>query len=1079
MRIKGGMVCVLAAVLCLLGVSSPPLGAQEVTAAIYGTVQDSSSAVVPAAVIRLRNIATGRTHQTTADASGGFSVPLLPIGTYEVTAEAPGFKKAVFSDVVLRVNDNRRMVFTLDVGQVTEAVTVTATAVAVNTATGTTSQLIDGENMVRLPSRGRNVFPFALMMPGAISTTPFDRRNNNTSVNGIRPTHNAWLLDGGYNIDTGGNWGAPLAPNIETVAEFRAIRGNYSAEFGTGGGSQFSVITKSGANALHGSLYEFLRNDKLNARNYFSPRRDPFRGNDFGGSVGGPVVIPKVYNGKDRTFFFVLLGWTKERRQQRFFQKLPEIPYRTGDFRTLGRTITDPLNNNQPFPGNMIPASRHDRNALGYTKMYPATNFLDAAGRNFTADRGRVDNTTERNFRVDHNFSERHRVMFRHTPEFRLSNFGVDPGFDFLQREDRTPARNTAVNVHSAFKPNLINEFNFVRSHNRIMQFPPDVSGSRWGVSIPQLFEDTEKTYPLSSLNLARVPDRIPGFGVVNYAGVAPSAPWSNYQSIFEFKDNLSWIRGAHTIKTGFSYAYEIKFEPTNTNVFGNFSFDGRVTGDAWADFLLGRATNYTETDTVAFNDNRRNAFELYVDDSFKATRRLTLNLGLRYSLFPPAHEPDDRFRVFHPSQYNPARAVTVNNLGRVLRGAGDRFNGLVKPEAFWQTSRKNFAPRVSFAYDLFGSGRTALRGGYGLFYSREILGAFILMSGNPPFSELLTIENTLLSSPTGGTARDFDLPIVLGSIDTNQLTPYTQQWNLNIQHGLTGNTVLEIGYSGSRGIHLMRTQDINQPLPAAGIAQGTLNANQLRPYKGWGVINHREQSYMSNYHGLQMGLNRNFSRGFSTQIAYTWSRAIDNADFTGGIYGFVPNSRDSRGERGRANFDASHNFIASYIWQLPFLKGRQDLVGKVFGGWQVSGITTLQTGLPISPDLGRDIAGVGSAARQRPATTRTPFLGHGQRSVNQWFDAAAYFAPAFGTFSPTARNILSGPGWNNWDLSFAKHLALTEGWNLEIRADGFNVFNHTQFAGIGTSFFTPAAFGKVTSSRNERSFMLGMRIEF
>ncbi len=1068
-------VAALLAVLFVVCAVSVP--AQEVTAGVYGAVQDSSGAMVPSATIRLRNVETGRGYQTSADSAGQFSISLLPIGTYEITAEAPGFKRGVVTDVTLRVNDNRRMVFSLDVGQVTETITVTAEAVAVNTSTGTTSQLMDGRVMVRLPSRGF-VFPFALLMPGAISTTPYDRRNNNTSVNGIRPTHNAWLLDGGYNIDTGGNWGAPLAPNIETVAEFRAIRGNYNAEFGTGGGSQFNVITKSGTNRLHGSLYEFLRNDKLNSRNPFSPLKEPFRGNNFGGSLGGPVYIPKVYNGKDRTFFFAMLGWTEERRQVRYFQKLPELAYRTGDFRALGRAITDPLSG-LVFPNAQIPASRQDRNALAYTKMYPNPNFLDAAGRNWTAQVGRKDKLTERNFRVDHNFSDQHRIFFRHTPEFRGSVFPVDPGFDFLIQDDRTPARNTAVNFLSTLRANLINEFNFVRSHNRIMRFPPDVSPARWGVNIPQLFDDSEKTYPLASLNLGKVPERVPGFSVVNYTGVSPSAPWSNYQSIFEFKDNLSWITGRHTLKTGFSLAYEKKFEPTNTNVFGNFTFDGRVTGDGWADFLLGRATNYTETDTVAFNDNRRYAFEVYVDDSFKATRRLTLNLGLRYSYLPPVHEPNDRLRAFVPSQYDPAKAVTVDSAGRVPRGAGDRFNGLVKPEPFWQVHKKNFAPRFSFAYDLFGTGRTSLRGGYGLFFSREILGAFILMSGNPPFSELSTIENTLLSSPGGGTARNYTLPIVLGSIDTNQLTPYTQQWNLNIQHSLTGHMVLEVGYSGSRGLHLMRTQDINQPLPNADIAQGRLNANQVRPYKGWGRIDHREQSYMSNYHGLQAGLNRHFARGISTQISYTWSKAIDNADFTGGIYGMVPNTRDSRGERGPANFDATHNFITSYIWEIPFLKTRRDLVGKAFGGWQVAGITTFQTGLPISPDLGRDIAGVGGPTRQRPATIRSPFVSKDQRHVNQWFDAGAYVQPAFGTFSPTSRNILRGVGWNNWDLSLAKHFRMTERWNLEFRVDGFNFFNHRELSGIGTSFFTPAAFGKVTSARNERSFILGMRIEF
>jgi len=1070
----------------LLVASVTAVHAQEVTAGIYGIVQDASAAVIPGAAVRIRNIGTGLTRQTVSDESGNYSLPLIPIGTYEVIAEAAGFKKAVVADVLLRVNDNRRIVFSMEVGQIADQVTVEASAVAVNTASGTTSQLLDGKDMVQLPSRGRNVLPFALLMPGVVSTTPYDRRNNNSAVNGIRPTHNAWLLDGGYNIDTGGNWGTPLAPNIESVAEFRAIRGNYSAEFGVGGGSQFNVITKGGTNDLHGSAYYFHRNEKFNARNFFTPARTPFKGNDYGFTVGGPVYIPKVYNGKNKTFFFVLLGYIKERSQQSFFNIVPTLPYRSGNFSGLNRTLYDP-NTGLPFPGNIIPTSRIDRNALGYVKMYPDPNFSDAAGRNWFSLQSRRDDTNEKNFRIDHIFNDSHRVMWRLTPEFRLNNFATSSGFEFLRQQNETPARNMTVNYNATFKPNLIMDFNWVRSHNRIMQFPPDLSGSTWGINIPQLFPDTDQTYPLSSLNLTKVPDRVPTINVTGYAAVAPGAPWSNYQTIYEFRDTFTWIKGAHTIKTGFNYSYEIKFEPTNTNVFGNFNFDGRFTrqpgvstgGDAFADLLLGRANAYDETNTVAFNDNRRNAFEIFVDDSWKATRRLTLNIGLRWSYFPPAHEPDNRFRVFIPELYNPAQAVTVNDAGQIPRGAGNRYNGLVDPTDHWITKKRNFAPRFSFAYDLFGNNKTAVRGGYGMFFSREILGAFILMSGNPPFSELLSIENTALSNPGGGTTRNFDLPITLGSIDMNQLTPNTQQWNLNIQHGLGNNMVLEVGYSGTRGVHFMRTQDLNQPLPDPLIAQGRRNANQARPYKGWSVINHREQSYASNYHGLQMSLNRSFSKGFLFQTAYTWSKAIDNADFTGGIYGFYPNTRDASGERGRASFDANHNFIGSIVWDTPFLRDRKDILGKAFGGWQVSAIYTLRTGLPISPELGRDNAGVGSATRQRPFASGSPFVPHGERTLERWFNPSVYSAPELGTFSPVARNILSGPGWNQWDTTFMKYFRVTEGIRFELRAEAYNLFNHTQFSGVGTSLATPSTFGRVTSTRNERSFMLGGRIQF
>jgi len=1064
--------------LTLVLIGSMLTQAQEVTAGVFGTVQDSSGAVVPGAQIHLRNTETQRTWQTPTDASGNFVVRLLPIGNYELAAEAAGFKKSIVSDVLLRVNDNRRVIFEMEVGTVADQVVVEAAAVTVNVANGTTSQLLDGQDMVNMPSQGRNVQTFAQLMPGVVSTTPYDRRANNSSVNGVRPTHNAWLIDGGYNIDTGGNWGTPLAPNMESVAEFRAIRGNYSAEFGTGGGAQFNVVTRGGTNQLHGSLYYFHRNDKLNARNFFSATREPFKGNDFGGTIGGPVFIPKFYDGRNKTFFFVLLGGVTERKEQRFNQIVPTAAQRVGNFSSRTTPLRDPSTGGF-FANNIIPSSMIDANAAAYMRMYPDPNFMDSAGRNWSALQGRSDDRKEFNFRVDHNFSDSHRVMWRYTPETRTSFYRQNSGFDWMTRDDRTPARNMTVNFNSSLKPNLINDFTFVRSHNRIMQFPADVSPTTWGINIPQLFEDTAETYPLASLNLSQVPVRVPAVSLTNYAGLTASAPWSNYQTIYDFKNNLTWIHGAHTLKFGGVYSYEIKFEPTDTNVFGSLSFDGRNTGDALADMLIGRAASYSETNTVAFNDNRRNSFEVYANDSWQVTRTFNIDIGLRYSYFPPAYEPDDRFRVFLPDAYDTSQAVTVNNSGQVVRNTGNRFNGLVNPKSHWQTHKKNFAPRLSFAWDPFGKGKTSVRGGYGLFYSREILGAFILMSANPPFSESVTVENTLLSNPGGGTTRNYDLPITLGSIDMNQLTPYTQQWNFNIQHSLGGNTVLEVGYSGSRGVHMMRTQDINQPLPSAAIAQGTANANQARPYKGWGVINHREQSYSSNYHGLQTSLNRNFSKGLMIQAAYTWSKAIDNADFTGGIYGFVPNTLDSSGERGRANFDATHNFVSSFVWDVPFLKSHSGFVGKVLGGWQISGVGTLRTGLPINPQLGRDYAGVGSSSRQRPEALRNPTLPSGDRSVDAWFDASAFVAPAFGTFASTGRNVISGPGYQMLDMSFQKIIRLGESQRLEIRGDGFNVLNHTQFDGIGSTFTTPATFGRVTSTRNERSFMLGARLQF
>ncbi len=414
------------------------LNAQEVTAGIYGTVQDSTSSLIPNAAITLHNVDTGRDYQASSDQSGNFALTLIPIGRYEVFAVASGLKKGTVTGVTLAVNVKWRIDFLLEFGTITESVMVSADLVAVNTANGSTSAVLTNHTIINLPSTARAILPFALLMPGAVSTAPTSPTANYTSVNGVRPTHNAWVLDGGYDIDTGGNWGVLLAPNMEIVEEVRAIRGNYSAEFGTGGGSQFNVITKNGTNQIHGSAYEFLRNSNMNARSYFQPTLPVLKYNDYGFTVGGPIVIPHVYNGRNKTFFFGNLDLTPLRTQTQFLQKLPEAPYRTGDFSALGKTIIDPANANAPFPGNVIPQSRMDANGVLYAKQYPSLNFRDTNGNNWTTVQPQKQLTYQYTARIDHNFNDKHRLTARWTANHNDNNYFVstESGFDFQHRED-------------------------------------------------------------------------------------------------------------------------------------------------------------------------------------------------------------------------------------------------------------------------------------------------------------------------------------------------------------------------------------------------------------------------------------------------------------------------------------------------------------------------------------------------------------------------------------------------------------------------------------------------------------------
>ncbi len=1054
------------------------LNAQEVTAGIYGTVRDSSSAVIPSAAVALHNVATGRDYQATSDQSGNYTMTLIPVGSYEVYATAAGFKKGTFTGLTLAVNDNRRIDFSLDVGQMTEQVTVSADLVQVNTANGTTNSIISEAKLEGLPSTARAVAPFVLLMPGVVNSTPTSASNNYASVNGVRPTHNAWTLDGGYDIDTGGNWDVFLPPNMEIIAEVNAIRGNYSAEFGTGGGSQFNMISKSGTNEIHGSAYEFLQNNDLQARQYFQPTVPILRYNDFGFTIGGPVYIPKVYNGKNKTFFFANIDWIWQGSSLQFLDIVPTPAQRAGNYSATNITVKDPLTGS-PFPGNIIPSSRIDPNAAAYAAVYPAPNFHDSLGDNYFANDAGVNHHHQWTLRMDHNFSDKYRITARWTDDLVNNLFGITPGGAHLQEDAYDVANHLTVDQTSTLRPNLINDFNLVRIANRLEnRFPGALSPAGTGVNIPELFPINAQTYPLNQLALSSVPQRIPGVSLTNYTSMAPSTPWANYENVYDIKDSLTWIKGRHTIKTGFDITHEEKSEPAVYDVWGVFTFNGAQTGDAFADLLLGKSASFTESNTVAYNDNVRESYEAYVDDSWKVTSRLTVELGLRYSLFPPAKEASNRYRVFDPAAYNPAQAVTLNSAGQIVAGSGNPLNGIVNPAGLWGYPKANFAPRVGFAYDPMGNGKTSIRGGYGLFYSREILGAFILMAGNPPFEQQALIYNALLSNPSNGSSAN--TPVTIGSNDLHQNTPYTEQFNFNIQHTLSSNLILEIGYAGSHGLHMMRTIDINQPLPQVGIANGTLNANLYRPYQGYGIIEDRQQSYASKYNALQASLSRRFAHGLMFKANYTWSKALDNTDCcSGNIYNPIPDSYNYSYEWGRSSFDAEQNFIADYVWEIPFLLGRNDLVGKTLGGWQLSGITTFQSGLPNDITIGKDDAGVGSAQGQRPQVLSNPNLGFGNRTAAEWFNPAEWVAPPLGTFATTGRNLVSIPGTNNWDMSLHKTFKLYERMNLQFRADAFNPFNHTEFMTVGKTITTPAQFGKVTAAKNARNLMLGLRLEW
>ncbi len=1057
------------------------LGGQDAQqGTITGFVYDPSQAVVPRAQITVTSQATGLARTSQANEAGLYTVVGLQPGLYSARATAPGFKSVEQTGIILHVGSSVRVNFTMEVGAVSETVTVADVAPILKTETGEVATLVSGTQVTELALNGRNFTQFLALGTGVVSMQTGRQMglgqegNPLMGVHGGRISMNKYTYDGTLAMDTGGNRGLDLFPPMEAISEVKVQKSNYGADAGGFGYGIVNIVTRSGGQQFHGDLYEYFRNEKLDARNFFSNERQGIRLNNFGYTLGGPFYLPGKYNtDKTTDFFFWSQSWARRVGPQItsfttppigvFTAQVPTAAQRAGDFGG-GAAVRDP-STGQPYPNNRIPAGQIDPNAaLLVQAFYPLPNR--AGTPNFVHNTRAFTTYREELLRWDHHFGPKWTWTVRHAQDTWFQDQDIaKPGPSVLPTFPNRfgkPGKNTTSKLTTVLTPATVNLVTFGYSYNEISNAPE--GGFRpAGLRIPE-------AYPANQFKL--IPDVTLAQG---FAGLGAGGPLNNSNPIYTFKDDFSMTRGRHNLKFGAEIIYHTKASINYGNEQGSFNFNAGVTGNAFADFLIGRAFTYIENDKDPGVEISAWANEFYLQDDFKATSKLTLNLGVRWSLIRGSNggaAMGNNISSFVPSLYDPARAPRLLADGQIVSGTGDAANGIIT-----STDRKGlgvgpslarpnndvFGPRIGFAYSF--SSRTVLRGGYGVNYFWGTASNEGRRS-NPPFVASVNIQGAQLSNPLGGTGRLF--PPNINSLDPFPKQPGVQSWSFSIQRELMANTSVEIGYSGTRGWHLPRGIQLNQADPArAG------NANLRRPYLGYGTISYNENSAESKYHGLEASLVRRFSGGLLFEASYTWSKAV------GHVEGNPLDSRNKSLDYGLLDLDRTHMFSLNYVWEMPFFRGRQGAAARIFGGWQLSGITTFQSGLPFTVTQAGDVANFGGGTGgQRPDRIGNPHEGRGG-SLSRYFNTAAFRAVTqTGAIGTAEVNGVRGPGINNFDISLFKNIAVRESVRFQFGVETFNTVNHAQFEGVGGQIGA-TTFGVVSSARDPRVIQLRAKLSY
>ncbi|HEX3319304.1 MAG TPA: TonB-dependent receptor [Terriglobales bacterium] len=1030
---------------CLLALTSIGL-AQVDTGTIAGSIHDAQGAGLPSATVTFVDLATNASSKTQTDGIGNYASPPLRPGNYKVMVEAQGFKTQTRSTVLVQVQDRVRIDFDMAVGAVSENVVVTAETPVIQSETSSLGEVVAAKQIEDLPLNGRDYVQLATLTTGVVRTSSGTNGNtggsstgglNSFVANGTRGTLNNFILDGIDN-NSNDNGGVVLRTNVDAIQEFKLQTNSYSAEFGRSGGAVVNAVLKSGTNGFHGSLFEFFRNAALDARDYFEnpgSKKASFKQNQFGGTIGGPIV-------KDKLFFFGDYQGTRIRNPLTFSSVVPQPDERSGNFSALGEPIIFDPQTGLPFPGNIIPADRIDPIAQAYMNLYPDANNPD--GTRYVISPIEQDGINQWDVRMDYNASQKNQFFVRYSESRRKDVRpaplpGLANGGDSFTGNGHEDTDGASIGYTRTFTPKTINELRVGFNYVHIRRGVP-VSGN---------------AFPPTELQVPGVPNdpRINGLTLFQPGGYRrvgdPSfAPTILASQERQITDVLTLVRGAHTIKLGAEMRWSQFNISQEAAPRGRFFFNGQFTsnpagdgpdetsGSSLADMLLG-LPNQARISTIIFMYNRQHVPSVFAQDDWKVTRKLTLNLGIRYDYFSPITEAHNR-----QSNFDYATGALVQ---AGVNGASD---GLISVD------KGNFSPRVGFAWTPRDSANLVVRGAYGVFYSGQEIrtAAPLQLAYNLPFfyEPVFQSDGTtpVITVSQGFPPLSPDLAInpSVTSVDKRLHTPYYQSWNLAVQQALPGAISLELAYAGSKGTHLQVVTDLNQdPVPADGDVQAR------RPYPFFGPFTSIQNRGNSTYHSFQAKAEKHLSHGLYFLSAFTWSKAINDLPEICCSAPFPQNSYDLSAEKGLADFHQKLRWVFSFDYELPYgSSGRHvdnRFLDAVFGGWHVGGIYTLATGFPFSAVVNNDFSNTGSQGLPRADQLRDGNLDSGDRSPNRWFDVNAFTSPADLTFGNARRNNLIGPGQNVFDGSLRKVFKLTEAQRLEFRAEFFNALNHPNFS--------------------------------